>query len=110
MEELALNGDKAWLEEKFSGLDEKMEYKFADVKQDISKLYGMYEVEHEAHKICREEWIGQINYLKGTIEKNAQTQAKTEKKIDMRNYYTYIIISGVSAILTTLAVILTRTH
>lgn len=104
--------------ERFDNIDNQ----FKDIKEDINKLYQIYEKESEAHVRCREEWIGQINFLKGAIKLNKDETATKEKlKAEHRDLkeleyrqevkkseYRYYIVAIISSIITGVIIVLSR--
>jgi hypothetical protein len=117
-----LNGDKKWLEEKFEALNDKMDYQFGNVNQELQKLWNMYEGEHKAHQECREEWLSQINFLKGSMKLNKdEHEAKDKLKEDHQRIediqwrrseriwsWKMIIISFICSIITGIIVVFSR--
>lgn len=113
-----LNGDKKWLAERLDNIDNQ----FKEVKEDINKLYQIYEKESDAHVQCREEWVGQISFLKGVMKLNkdeaeAKDKAKTEhrdlkqleyQKEVKKSEYRYYIVAILSSIITGIIVVLSR--
>jgi len=120
--ELNLNGDRKWLEEKFDSLDKKLDYQYANLNSEVQKLWEAYRQEHTAHQECREEWVGQISFLKGAMKLTKDEAEAKEKLKEERNRisdvewrrseriwgWKLIIISIICSVITGIIVVATR--